>query len=228
MKTLLASLLLIAGITSAHAQKTTVEVEDFTKISFGVPGTLYLTQGTQNTVEIHADEETMERIEVVQEGGRLKIKTKNNYGWGSWNSGKVTAYVTIKTLEGLSVSGSGGIVGKNTIKSGDIDLDVSGSGSIEMDLTATDVNISISGSGEVSLNGSGKRADVDISGSGKVQGETFSVDVFEADISGSGTCYITANSEIDADISGSGSIYYKGNPDRVNSRSSGSGKVKKL
>jgi len=227
MKTLLASAIILMSALTLHAQRT-VDVEDFTKISFGVPGTLYLTQGSQNKVEVHADEETMDRIEVVQESGRLKIRNKNNYGWGSWNSSKVTVYVTMKTVEALSVSGSGSIVGKNAIKSDDMDLDVSGSGSIEMDLNAANVDISISGSGEVTLNGSGQRADVDISGSGEVKGEGFSVDVFEADISGSGTCYITANTEIDADISGSGSIYYKGNPDRVNSRSSGSGKVRKL
>jgi hypothetical protein len=228
MKTLLASLLLIVGISSALAQKTTVEVDDFTKISFGVPGTLYLTQGDKNSVEIHADEETMDRVEVVQEGNKLKIRNRKSYGWNSWNSSKISVYVTMKTIEGIGVSGSGSVVGKNQIKAGNIDLDISGSGNLEMELNAEDVDISISGSGSVALNGSGGKADVSISGSGKIRAEEFEVSTFIASISGSGTCYITANDEIDARISGSGSVYYRGNPDKVSAHASGSGKVKKL
>jgi len=52
--------------------------------------------------------------------------------------------------------------------------------------------------------------------------------VVDASISGSGSVYITANQEIDERISGSGGVYYKGNPDKVSSRASGSGKVRKL
>jgi hypothetical protein len=170
----------------------------------------------------------MDKIDVVQDGDRLKIRMRKSYGWGSWDSGKLTVYVTMKTIEGLSVSGSGKLIGKTPIEAGNIDLDISGSGSMEMDLRAEDVDVDISGSGSVALNGKGDKIDVEISGSGRVKAEEFVVNVCEAQISGSGSCYITANVEIDAQISGSGTIYYHGNPDRVSSHSSGSGKVKKL
>ena len=228
MKTILASFLMLASVLSIQAQKKTVDINDFDELSFGVAGTVYLSQGSKNEVIIEADEDTMDKIEVVQDGDRVKIRMRKNYGWGSWNSGKITAYVTMKTIEELSVSGSGKLIGRTMIEAGDIDLDVSGSGSMEMDLRAEDVNIDISGSGSVSLNGKGDKIDVDISGSGRVKAEDFVVNICEAQISGSGSCYITANSEIDAQISGSGTIYYHGNPDRVSSHSSGSGKVKKL
>jgi hypothetical protein len=39
---------------------------------------------------------------------------------------------------------------------------------------------------------------------------------------------INVKNELDAVISGSGSVSYKGNPNKVNSHSSGSGKVSKM
>ena len=228
MKTTLASFLMIILALSSQAQKKSVDVNNFTKLSFGVAGTVYLTQGSKNEVVIEADNDTMDRIEVIQDGDRLKIRNRKNMGWGNWNSGKVTVYVTMRTIEDLSVSGSGRLIGKTRIEAGDIDLDVSGSGSMEMDLRAEDVNIDISGSGSVSLNGKSDKVDIDISGSGRVKAEEFVVNICEAQISGSGSCYITANKEIDAQISGSGTIYYHGSPDKISSHSSGSGKVKKL
>jgi hypothetical protein len=228
MKTTLASLLILFSVVSVQAQKKSVDVGNFTKLSFGVAGTVYLSQGSKNEVVIEADNDTMEKIEVVQDGDRLKIRMRRSSGWGNWNADKITAYVTMKTIEDISVSGSGKLIGKTPIEGGDVDLDVSGSGSIEMDLRAEDVNIDISGSGSVALNGNSDKVDIDISGSGKVKAEEFVVNVCEAQISGSGSCYITANKEIDAQISGSGTIYYHGSPDRVSSHSSGSGKVKKL
>jgi hypothetical protein len=228
MKTTLASLLILISAFSIQAQKKSIDVNNFTKLSFSVAGTVYLSQGSKNEVVIEADNDTMDKVEVIQDGDRLKIRMKRSNGWGNWNSGKVTAYVTMKTIEDISVSGSGKLIGKTTIEGGDIDLDVSGSGSMEMDLRAEDVNIDISGSGSVSLNGNSDKIDIDISGSGRVKAEDFVVNICKAQISGSGSCYITANKEIDAQISGSGTIYYHGSPDRVSSHSSGSGKVKKL
>lgn len=221
--------MMVLSSVSLYAQRQKIDVSDFTQLSFGVPGTVYLKQGSSASLEIEADEEMMERIEIVQEGKKLKIRTRNNsWSWKNWSSGSVKIYATMRTIEGLGVSGSGQLVSQGTLEAGDLSLAVSGSGDMELDVRAEDIDISISGSGSVQLAGRGNRAEASVSGSGKVKAEGMEVDVFKAQISGSGSCYITANEEIDASISGSGSIYYSGNPRSVNSRSSGSGKIRKM
>ena len=99
---------------------------------------------------------------------------------------------------------------------------------MELELASDDMEMRISGSGSIRLGGNAEEAEARISGSGKVKAEDLTVKVFSARISGSGSCYITATDEIEASISGSGSVYYAGDPDRVISNSSGSGKVRKM
>ena len=228
MKTQIACLLLIAGVVTSTAQRRTIDVDNFSEISFGLPGTLYLTQGSNESVEIEVDDEDFERIEFVTDGSKLKIRNKRNNSWKNWGNMKVNVYVTMKNIEGIGVSGSGNIVGENRFETDDLDLSVSGSGEMELRLYSEDVDLNVSGSGRLNLEGSADRVDVSISGSGKIKGENFEVNVCKASISGSGSIYIFAKKEIDARISGSGSVYYAGNPDRVSSNSSGSGKVRKL
>lgn len=87
------------------------------------------------------------------------------------------------------------------------------------------MGVKISCSGSINLDkGSADELDARISGSGKLSAEAFEVNEFSAGISGSGGVRITVKDELDARISGSGKIYYHGSP-RVNSTSSGSGKV---
>ncbi|MCP4458466.1 MAG: DUF2807 domain-containing protein [Cytophagales bacterium] len=228
MKTQLTCLFLLVGLISATAQRRTIDVDNFTKISFAIPGTLYLTQGSDEKVEVESNDEAFERLEFKMEGSKLKIQSKRN-SWRNWNgNSKVNVYVTMKNIEGVSVGGSGSVLGQNKFETSDLYLSVSGSGSMDIKTNSEDVDLSVSGSGKISLNGSADKADVSISGSGRVKAEDFEVNACEASISGSGSCYITAIKEIDARISGSGNVYYGGNPDRVISNSSGSGKVRKL
>lgn len=227
MKNLITCLFLALTV-SVFAQKRDIDVQDFSKLSFGVPGTLYLTQGSETSLTIEASDNVMESIDVVQEGSRLRIKQRNYKSWKNWKGQNITVWVTMRDISALSVSGSGDLIGENKIKTGDLDLAVSGSGNIDLRVDGEDMEMSISGSGDIEMEGSADEVSVSISGSGKLRGEDLVVDVFEASISGSGTCYITANKEIDARISGSGTVYYKGDPRTINSRSSGSGKVKRL
>lgn len=229
MKNLLTCLFLAAAV-GVSAQGREINVGSFDEVYFGVPGTLYITQGNTNKVVVDASDENWERLEIEVDGSRLKIKNKNykNWSWKNWEKGEMTFHVTMKDIEGISVGGSGKVISKNKLKVDDIDLSVSGSGNMELDMDAEDTDISVSGSGKIYLDGTADEVEVSISGSGKIKAENFEVNVCDVSISGSGTCYITANKEIDARISGSGSVYYNGNPDRVSSRSSGSGKVKKI
>lgn len=228
MKKILTLSITLFFILSLTAQRRTVDVGSFDNLSLGISATLYLTQGDNEKVEIDCDDDRFDEIEFDYSGSRMSIKNESKWNWNSSRKSDVTIYITMKDIERLTVSGSGDLIGKNEIRSEDLDLNVSGSGDIELDLICKSIDARISGSGSIRLNGNSEEMDAKISGSGKVKAEDMEVKVFKASISGSGTCYITASEEIIANISGSGSVYYSGNPDRVNSNSSGSGKVRKM
>lgn len=260
---------LMFGATLATAQHREVRnVGNFTKVSFGFPGKLYLKQGSPQKVELEGDRDVLEEVETEVEGGRLKIGREGKWTDWKFDDEKITVYVTVPDIEGVSVSGSGDIIGETTIRTNDIDLNVSGSGSLSLDVQASgDVEADVSGSGDMQLkghfqtfdshvSGSGKvalsatidenadfgisgsgrieasgKADqvkTNISGSGKVLAANLQTNRCEVRISGSGSVEINVTNELDANISGSGSVSYRGNPRKVNSHASGSGKVRKI
>src|SRR6186713_1806612 len=109
MKKLIPFFLLIAFVsTTVFAQvRETRNVSTFTKISFRVPGKLYLRQGSQQKVEIEGKKDILAEIETEVDGSKLVIGKEGK--WFEWNDNdddRVIVYITVKNLEGLSVSGS--------------------------------------------------------------------------------------------------------------------------
>ena len=200
------SLLLSTTLLTAQTREVR-DVANFTRISFGFPGKLYLKQGSPQKVELEGDSDVLEVVETDVEGGRLKIGKEGK--WLNWSSDdKITVYITMPDIEGVSVSGSGDIIGQSRIRTNDLDLNVSGSGSLSLDVEARgDVEADVSGSGNVDLKGHFESFESDVSGSGKV------------------TLAATIDGTADFGISGSGKIHASGTADQVKTTISGSGRV---
>jgi hypothetical protein len=137
----------------------------------------------------------------------------------------VRVYITNPTLTSLDLAGSSRAEGRSDWNVDDLELRVSGSGSIDMDIIgADDVNSRISGSGNMYLSGDADAFESEISGSGNVRAFGLVTRRANTKISGSGNCELTVTQSLDARISGSGNVRYKGSP-TVNASVSGSGKV---
>jgi hypothetical protein len=230
MKKILILSTFIFSTLLAFAQESEIrDVSSFDGISLGSSGTLFLTIGSEQKVELKGKSSVFEDIITEVRGNTLVIKQRSSSGWFNWsNSEDFDVYITAPSIQALDVSGSGRIYGKNKITSDQLDLGVSGSGRMERDVDASMIEASVSGSGKIMVDGTGKDLEIHISGSGSVDAEHLKVENVEARISGSGRCEVNVSKSIDAHISGSGSVYYKGDPDKVNSNTSGSGRVKKI
>jgi hypothetical protein len=202
------SILMLFAVVLVHAQtKETRNVGTFTKIAFRVPGKLYLRQGTPQKVVIEGKKDILEEIETDVEGSRLVIeKDGNDWNWGSDDDVKV--YITVKDIEGLSVGGSGDLIGETKIMANEINLNVSGSGNMTVEVEASgDMESVVSGSGNIELKGKCKNFDSNVSGSGKV------------------IMSLTASGNAEFGVSGSGKIEASGSASKVKASISGSGKV---
>ena len=225
---ILAIALLSGFAIGQSGDKETRDVKDFTKVSFGVSGNLYINIGPEFKVVLEGEKRYLDEIITEVSGGKLVIKNEN-WRMNNWRMNeKVTVYITMPELNGLGVSGSGKAEIKDAVKTGDLNLSVSGSGKLyASDITVSNLDCSISGSGDISLGGGGSssKAGISISGSGNYFGEAFKISSAEIHISGSGNCECNVTESLRASISGSGNVTYGGNP-KLDAHVSGSGKVK--
>jgi len=214
------------------AQKTeNRDVRDFESISLLIHAKVYLTQDNSTSLKIKGDADDLEEIITIVEDGTLNIKRKKNKSWGWNNSFKsIEVYVSSATIKNLKISGSGNIAAKSSIKTGNANYAISGSGNISIDdLSAETVECHISGSGDVNLKGNGlRKLEIHISGSGDVNAGYLKSENVSVRVSGSGDCKVYATKNLNARVAGSGDIYYRGKPDSVDSKSAGSGHIKSI
>lgn len=230
----IATSLLIVLLTVAFASAQTkkdYKLDSFKRVNFRVAGKLYLRQGSPQKVEVEGDSKFIqEELEVRIDGDKLVIGKESSWGWNSWNDGdnKVTVYITVPNIEGISVSGSGDLVGENKITTSRLNLSVSGSGSLVIDADVSgDVEASLSGSGRLEYKGKCRAYDSSVSGSGKMDLNLAISEKAEFGVSGSGKVRASGSAqEVKATISGSGQVL-AGNlvVDRCDVRISGSGDV---
>ncbi|HUX95890.1 MAG TPA: head GIN domain-containing protein [Bacteroidales bacterium] len=222
---LLMTLFSTAFIYGQSTEKETRNLKGFTKVSFGVPGNLYIRFGSDFKVVLEADKDFLSEIETEISNGKLVIRRDR---WSNFNNKKVVINITMPSLEALSVSGSGQAEVVDALKAGSLNLGVSGSGRVFLnDISAESLDGRISGSGDIILKGNGSvnNGDISISGSGKYTGESVKIDQADISISGSGSCLCHVTGRLEAHVSGSGNVTYLGNP-KVDARVSGSGRVR--
>lgn len=162
-------------------------------------------------------------------------------------SGKIVGRTLLRTDDLVTrVSGSGTIEAE--IYSDDVQVNVSGSGTVRLtgncdgmrsqvtgsgnvrtDLVVSgESSFTVSGSGSIAARGKTPYLEASISGSGRIDAPDLEAERCEVRISGSGGMNIHVTRELNANISGSGHVNYSGNPQKVNSNASGSGKVRKI
>ena len=183
-------------------------IATFSGIKLKIPADVYITEGSEQFVEIEGQQNVIDEIETDVKNGIWEIE----YDDCVKNSAKVKIRITIPTIEMLHVSGSGSIYGENVITGGDIDLMVSGSGDMDLAVDVDDIEAKISGSGEIDLEGTGDEMEMKISGSGDLRAFDLIMNRIDLRVSGSGDAEVHVLDFLKVKINGSGDVFYKGFP----------------
>ena len=188
-----------------------------------------LTAGKEGRLTLYGEENLLEYLETEVKNGNLHIRPRRGYNLqsSSWKSGGIRITVPVEDLRAVTMSGSGDVKGKTKLVSDYFQAVMSGSGDMELELESDEIEIVLSGSGDMDLQGSAGKLEVTVSGSGDVNAYGLSAKEVTAQVSGSADVKVTATEVIKARVSGSGDIYYRGNPGKIDSRTSGSGDVQK-
>lgn len=204
-------------------ERTTADYEEISVAGFF---DVDLVSGTEGNLLIEAEENLQEYIITEVKGDKLTIKVKNgvNLRPSSWNDG-IRITVPVTHISALSLSGSGDVTSSTPLKSSDFSTHMSGSGDITLTIESDKLSATMSGSGDIRLSGVAKQFYVQISGSGDVSAFDLEADEVDANISGSADIQVTANQALKARVSGSGDIRYRGNPEKIDTKASGSGDI---
>lgn len=176
------------------------------------------------SVEVTSDENLLDYIETTISNGKLYIRS-NHDGCLEYSA---ATQVVVKSprLTNVTLGGSGNIDVSNFSSeyfaathagSGDIilrDLSVSG-----------DIDVNLVGSGNVWLKGRASKSVFELSGSGNIDGEALRVYQCSVNLSGSGNIHTYVYDELKVTLTGSGYVYYYGNTKDVVIRNTGSGDV---
>jgi hypothetical protein len=215
-------LLFLVGFT-AQAQTETRTPGSFKGIESGGNWDVYITIGNKDEVRLVSNGFDLKKVISEVEGNTLKIKLEK----GNYKNVNFIAYVTVRELESIGVSGSGKMIVESNIDSKKFSIGQSGSGQIQMKMLKTgNLNVGLSGSGKVSIvGGSAGNTNIGQSGSGAFKALELMAGDVKIGKSGSGSTAIGVSGNLTVGSSGSGNIYYKGNPTSQKISSSGSSKV---
>lgn len=187
---------------------------------------VYVTQGSTGPVRIEGDDNLLQYITTEVSNGVLEIGMKE----GSYTTNSdMKIYVSMSDIKNLTIAGSGSIQGQNSFTTGDIGLEIEGSGNINVNGSFKNVKSEIGGSGDILVKGTAVAQSIEVNGSGDVRADELQTSGnCSVEINGSGDCRVHTNGLLKAEINGSGDIKYKGTPTSVDTEINGSGSIAKM
>jgi hypothetical protein len=213
-------------VDNAAFENAAYEVGAFEEITTVGPQDVVVTQGDTFSARAEGSTGALALLEVVVEDGKLVIRPKGEYRFGfDWDRLQpATIYVTVPTLEGVSLAGSGDIR-IDKIEGEEFVGALAGPGTLSIAaMTVDEADFRIGGSGNVVAAGTAREARVSIGGSGEVRAGGLRTQTATISIGGSGDVALTAEDEVDVSIAGSGNVGISG-PARCSVRQFGSGNV---
>ena len=168
-------------------------------------------------------------IHPIFKNGKLIVKTESGYNLqpSSWKGKGILITIPVTDINSMVLSGSGDVEGKTKLVSDHFEVVMSGSGDMDLEIESDEIDVTLSGSGDIVLKGSSDKLRVTVSGSGDVKAYDLSAREVDATVSGSADIKVTASEYLRARVSGSGDIHYRGNPEKIDTKTAGSGDIQK-
>ncbi len=211
---------------SGNVVTQTRSFSGFTGVDVSSAIHLYVKQDSSFSVKVETDDNIQSYVLIKQDGNTLRIMQAENANLDA--TGKIKVYVSAPLINTLDASGACKIIGENVLTATDeINVDVSGASSAELELKAPEVSGEMTGASDLRLKGQTK--DLRIKGSGASHAYCYSLlsETAEVDVAGASSADVFASVKLKAEASGSSHVRYKGNA-AVNQSTSGAGSVKKV
>jgi hypothetical protein len=210
------------------------EVGHFERVVLEEYGELILTQGTQPSITIEADDDVLSRIETTVKDGTLTIGIGGTW-WDKLGmalndvlSGRKIVYqLTVVDLSGVTVNGAGRVK-CSELRSDRLAVRVAGAGEVTIgSLSTGQLGVELPGAGRIQLAGQASEQRVAISGAGTYRAPQLESQTAQVKLTGLGSATVWAVQELDVTIQGLGNVEYYGTP-AVTQKITGVGRLTSL
>ena len=207
---------------NGNVNKEQRNVTGFTGVQTHGSIDIEVSQGDYKIV-VESDQNIIPYIITEISGSNLIVRFKEDFNGYNFSTAKV--HVTAPSLTAFEVHGSGNIDGNGLITDNNsMEITVSGSGDVKLDLHSPSITSETHGSGNITLDGETKDFSTSISGSGDVHAFGLKAESVKTSVHGSGDTEVSASQKLETGIFGSGNVDYKGTP-QLNSQTHGSGSI---
>lgn len=217
MKKIMTGIVAVLMTVAVQAQKINDpnaelrEAKGFHGINVANAFDVYLSQSDNEAVAVSASEaKYRDRIKVEVKDGILMVRYDNEgIGWGN-NGRKLKAYISLKQIDKLTISGACDVFITGTLKADNLSINQSGASDLKGKLDVKNLTVDLSGASDITVSGSASKLTVEASGASDFKGFDLVTDVCEAKASGASDIKITVNKELSAHASGASDVRYRG------------------
>ena len=130
-------------------------VSSFNNVDVSGAIDVYVKQDSVASVNVETDENLLEYVEVINDGGTLNIHQRR--GFNLRPSHKIKVYVSNSAFKHFEASGACNIYSENKITSNElVSIDLSGASDVKMEVSAPKVTADLSGAGNITMKGETK------------------------------------------------------------------------
>ena len=207
---------------NGNVQTEVRQAASFNKIEVSNGLDLFLTQGTEESISIQADENLLEVIKTEVNGGILRIFAEENIR----NAASRKVMVTFKNLDALTASSGSDALSNTQISVQDIRIKSSSGADIDLEITAQNIVASSSSGSDIYLKGSANSISADASSGSSIKAGELKVTDGTADASSGADVVIQVKGQLIASASSGGDVTYIGKPEHVDANKSSGGRVR--
>ncbi len=166
-----------------------------------------VTQADGFSIEVTADDNVMEFVEVFKEGDSLVIRLKPTHTYGGVT---LRAIITMPELRTLELSGGSQARLNDFVSGQSLVMRLSCGSRAEGTINVDDVEFNLSGGSCAAVSGTGKDLAINASGGSNLELADFLVENADVNLSGGGQADIDPGGSVQSNTSGSSKLYIRG------------------
>ena len=188
---------------------------------------IVLTQDTIQQVKIEAGENLQPDIETTVLNNVLTVRDNSSCKWVRDLNEKITVYISSPLIKQIIYHGAGNIISTNTLKADEFTIDSpDGLGTVNLKVNNRQTNAYIRmAAADIILQGKSASTRVYCAVSGSVNLRDFVSDYISVDHRSLRDSWINVSGTLEAKILYKGNLYYKGNPTKIDTMYSSSGRL---